>query len=119
MCEKYDLVPEQVYILGRMGDNHKALMLIIERLGDVDRVCHGVILRWDDPSKSGIDGSLTHPFSSLPFQAIEFAKEQNDEDLWEDLLKYAMDKPGKLLSFLILPPFLPLLLFLSHYSLAI
>ncbi|KAI9227140.1 MAG: vacuolar assembling protein VPS41 [Piptocephalis tieghemiana] len=63
VCEKYDLVPEQVYILGRMGDNHKALMLIIERLGDVDR-------------------------------AIEFAKEQNDEDLWEDLLKYAMDKPA-------------------------
>ncbi len=24
---------------------------------------------------------------------MEFAKEQNDEELWEDLLKYAMDKP--------------------------
>jgi hypothetical protein len=26
-------------------------------------------------------------------QAISFAKEQNDSDLWEDLLKYSMDKP--------------------------
>lgn len=37
-------------------------MLIIERLGDVER-------------------------------AIDFAKEQNDYDLWEDLLTYSMDKP--------------------------
>ncbi|KAI8596985.1 hypothetical protein EDD21DRAFT_230782 [Dissophora ornata] len=61
-CEKRDLVPEMVFLLGRMGDNKKALMLIIERLGDVER-------------------------------AINFAKEQNDDDLWEDLLKYSMDKP--------------------------
>lgn len=26
-------------------------------------------------------------------QAISFAKEQNDKDLWEDLLDYSMDKP--------------------------
>lgn len=39
VCEKKDLVPEMVFILGRMGDNKKALMLIIERLGDVQRVC--------------------------------------------------------------------------------
>ncbi len=26
-------------------------------------------------------------------QAISFAKEQNDSDLWEDLLNYSMDKP--------------------------
>ncbi|KAG0031903.1 Vacuolar protein sorting-associated protein 41 [Podila clonocystis] len=61
-CEKRDLVPEMVFLLGRMGNNKKALMLIIERLGDVER-------------------------------AINFAKEQNDNDLWEDLLKYSMDKP--------------------------
>ncbi|ORY04934.1 vacuolar protein sorting-associated protein 41 [Basidiobolus meristosporus CBS 931.73] len=62
VCEQRDLVPEMVFILGRIGNNHKALMLIIKRLGDVNR-------------------------------AIEFAKEQNDEELWEDLLKYSMDKP--------------------------
>lgn len=61
-CEQRDLVPEMVFLLGRMGNNKKALMLIIERLGDVER-------------------------------AINFAKEQNDDDLWEDLLRYSMDKP--------------------------
>ncbi|KAI8073983.1 hypothetical protein BC940DRAFT_363920 [Gongronella butleri] len=62
VCEQRDLVPEMVFILGRMGDNKKALMLIINRLGDVQR-------------------------------AIDFAKEQKDDDLWEDLLTYSMDKP--------------------------
>ncbi|KAI7847520.1 hypothetical protein BDC45DRAFT_525781 [Circinella umbellata] len=62
VCERKDFVPEMVFILGRMGDNKKALMLIIERLGDVQR-------------------------------AIDFAKEQKDDDLWEDLLTYSMDKP--------------------------
>ena len=33
-----DLVPEMVFLLGRMGNNKKALNLIIERLGDVNRV---------------------------------------------------------------------------------
>ncbi|KAI8803585.1 hypothetical protein BJ742DRAFT_828067 [Cladochytrium replicatum] len=62
ICEIRDLVPEMVYLLGKMGNNRKALYMIIERLGDVQR-------------------------------AIDFAKEQNDEDLWEDLIKYSMDKP--------------------------
>ncbi|KAI9018076.1 hypothetical protein CLU79DRAFT_761600 [Phycomyces nitens] len=62
VCEEKDLVPEMVFILGRMGNNKKALMLIIERLSDVQR-------------------------------AIDFAKEQKDDDLWEDLLTYSMDKP--------------------------
>ncbi|KAM0751555.1 vacuolar protein sorting-associated protein 41 [Meredithblackwellia eburnea MCA 4105] len=62
VCDGRDLVPEMVFLLGRMGDNKRALMLIIERLGDVQR-------------------------------AIEFAKEQNDNDLWEDLLKYSETKP--------------------------
>lgn len=38
ICEIKDLVPEMVYLLGKMGDNRKALMLIINRLGDVSRV---------------------------------------------------------------------------------
>ncbi|ORY90935.1 hypothetical protein BCR35DRAFT_275010 [Leucosporidium creatinivorum] len=62
ICDARDLVPEMVFLLGRMGDNKRALNLIIERLGDVQR-------------------------------AIEFAKEQNDNDLWEDLLKYSETKP--------------------------
>ncbi|KAH0840325.1 hypothetical protein J3R83DRAFT_1341 [Lanmaoa asiatica] len=59
ICRSRDLVPEMVFLLGRMGNNKKALTLIIERIGD----------------------------------AIEFAKEQNDDDLWEDLLKYAETRP--------------------------
>ncbi|PPR06614.1 hypothetical protein CVT24_001721 [Panaeolus cyanescens] len=63
VCQEQDLVPEMVFLLGRMGNNKKALMLIIERLGDVQR-------------------------------AIEFAKEQSDDDLWEDLLKYSETRPA-------------------------
>ncbi|EDR12623.1 vacuolar assembling protein VPS41 [Laccaria bicolor S238N-H82] len=62
-CKGRDLVPEMVFLLGRMGNNKKALTLIIERLGDVHR-------------------------------AIDFAKEQSDDDLWEDLLMYSETRPA-------------------------
>jgi len=38
ICKKKDYVPEMVFLLGRMGNNKQALNLIIERLGDVQRV---------------------------------------------------------------------------------
>lgn len=63
ICSDGDMVPEMVFLLGRMGNNKKALTLIIERLGDVNR-------------------------------AIDFAKEQHDDDLWEDLLKYSETRPA-------------------------
>jgi len=63
VCQERDLIPEMVFLLGRMGDNKKALGLIIERLGDVGR-------------------------------AIDFAKDQADDELWEDLLKYAETRPA-------------------------
>ncbi|KAL0950416.1 hypothetical protein HGRIS_010371 [Hohenbuehelia grisea] len=63
VCKERDLVPEMVFLLGRMGNNKQALTLIIERLGDVNR-------------------------------AIDFAKEQSDDDLWEDLLKYSETRPA-------------------------
>ena len=62
ICKEKDLIPEMVFLLGRMGNNREALMLIIERLGDVQL-------------------------------AIEFATEQADEDLWEDLLQYSETRP--------------------------
>jgi len=62
ICHKHDFVPEMVFLLGRMGNNKQALMLILDRLGDVQR-------------------------------AIEFAKEQADDDLWEDLLQYSEKRP--------------------------
>lgn len=63
ICQDLNFVPEMVYLLGRMGNNKKALFLIIDRIGDVHR-------------------------------AIEFAKEQNDDDLWEDLLRYSETRPA-------------------------
>lgn len=63
VCKERDLVPEMVFLLGRMGNNKQALTLIIERLGDVHR-------------------------------AIDFAKSQNDDDLWEDLLRYSETRPA-------------------------
>jgi hypothetical protein len=39
VCKERDLVTEMVFLLGRMGNNRQALTLIIERLGDVNRVC--------------------------------------------------------------------------------
>ncbi|GAO48783.1 hypothetical protein G7K_2952-t1 [Saitoella complicata NRRL Y-17804] len=62
ICERRGYITELVFILGRMGDNKRALMLIIEKLRDVER-------------------------------AIEFAKAQDDKELWDDLLNYSMDKP--------------------------
>ncbi|GAC74618.1 vacuolar assembly/sorting protein VPS41 [Moesziomyces antarcticus T-34] len=63
ICSEHDYVAEMVFLLGRVGDNKRALSLIIERLGDVER-------------------------------AIDFAKEQNDDDLWEDLLGYSESRPA-------------------------
>lgn len=69
-----------VFLLGRMGNNRQALTLIIERLGDVNRV----------------SCKFLHLFSMVLIgaQAIDFAKEQNDDDLWEDLLRYSETRPG-------------------------
>lgn len=36
-CKQFDYVPEMVFLLSRIGDNKTALMLIIERLQDVER----------------------------------------------------------------------------------
>jgi hypothetical protein len=72
-----------VFLLGRMGNNRQALTLIIERLGDVHRVSAFIMT-----SCLGIQ-FLIH------VQAIEFAKEQGDDDLWEDLLRYSETRPSQ------------------------
>jgi hypothetical protein len=63
LCSAKEMIPEMLYLLGKMGDIRKALYIIIERVGDVH-------------------------------MAIDFAKEQHDKSLWDEFLKYAMDKPG-------------------------
>jgi vacuolar protein sorting-associated protein 41 len=70
-----------VFLLGRMGNNKQALTLIIERLGDVNRVRFLVL------------GTFCRP-DFMSTKAIDFAKEQSDDDLWEDLLKYSETRPG-------------------------
>lgn len=62
VCESRGYIPELVYILGRIGQNKRALKLIIEELKDCE-------------------------------QAIDFAKQQNDKELWDDLLDYCMERP--------------------------
>ena len=62
-CQTRHLIPEMVFLLGRMGNTKKALLLIINELQDVNR-------------------------------AIEFCKEQNDQELWDDLIDHSMDQPA-------------------------
>lgn len=38
ICVKKDLLKEQVFILGRMGNAKQALSVIINRLGDIEEV---------------------------------------------------------------------------------
>ncbi|KAG7231171.1 hypothetical protein INR49_012002 [Caranx melampygus] len=52
----------QIGLYAEMGNCRRALQMIMEELGDVDK-------------------------------AIEFAKEQDDAELWEDLISYSIDKP--------------------------
>lgn len=83
-----------VFLLGRMGDNKRALNLIIERLGDVERVSLLLLARSFSSASHKrriVVGKALANF--LVPQAIEFAKEQNDNDLWEDLLRYSETKP--------------------------
>ncbi|KAL7751037.1 Vacuolar protein sorting-associated protein 41 [Sorochytrium milnesiophthora] len=62
VCERRDMVPEMVYILGRMGNNKRALDVILERMQDIR-------------------------------EAIEFAKDQNDEELWDSVINFSMKRP--------------------------
>ncbi|CAC5393534.1 VPS41 [Mytilus coruscus] len=61
-CELRNLIPEQVFLLGRMGNVKQALKLITEKLQDVNK-------------------------------AIEFCKDHNEPELWEDLIQSSLDKP--------------------------
>ncbi|GAB2274698.1 Vacuolar protein sorting-associated protein 41 [Dionaea muscipula] len=62
ICLKKDLLLEQVFILGRMGNPKEALAVIINKLGDME-------------------------------EAIDFVSLQNDDELWEELIKQCLDKP--------------------------
>lgn len=40
ICVKRNLLKEQVFILGRMGNSKQALAVIINKLGDIEEVPH-------------------------------------------------------------------------------
>ncbi|KAK2984130.1 hypothetical protein RJ640_006283 [Escallonia rubra] len=62
ICVRRDLLREQVFILGRMGNSKQALAVIINRLGDIE-------------------------------EAIEFVSTQQDDELWEELIRQCLHKP--------------------------
>lgn len=62
-CRNRKFLPEQVFLLNKMGDTKGALKVIMEQLDNVQK-------------------------------AIDFCKEQNDKDLWDDLITFSIDKPG-------------------------
>ncbi|KAJ8551940.1 hypothetical protein K7X08_028383 [Anisodus acutangulus] len=48
ICVKRDLLKEQVFILGRMGNAKQALAVIINRLGDIEEAIEFVSMQHDD-----------------------------------------------------------------------
>ncbi|CAN0916548.1 Vacuolar protein sorting-associated protein 41 homolog, partial [Linum grandiflorum] len=48
ICVKRDLLREQVFILGRMGNAKKALAVIINKLGDIEEAVEFVTMQHDD-----------------------------------------------------------------------
>lgn len=62
VCERYNLIPETVYLLSRMGNSKEALHYIIDKMSNIN-------------------------------YAIEFCLKHADNDLWEDLISYSLDKP--------------------------
>ncbi|OAY38116.1 vacuolar protein sorting-associated protein 41 homolog [Manihot esculenta] len=48
ICVKRDLLREQVFILGRMGNSKKALAIIINKLGDIEEAVEFVTMQHDD-----------------------------------------------------------------------
>ncbi|KAL3620142.1 Vacuolar protein sorting-associated protein 41 [Castilleja foliolosa] len=48
ICVKRDLLREQVFILGRMGNSKKALAVIINKLGDIEEAIEFVSMEHDD-----------------------------------------------------------------------
>lgn len=62
ICKRELFYPEMVYLLGRMGNTHEALTIIISKLNDIQ-------------------------------MAIDFCKENDDMDLWHELINQSLDRP--------------------------
>lgn len=62
ICKRELFYREMVYLLGRMGNTHEALTIIIRNLNDIQ-------------------------------MAIDFCKENDDMDLWNELINQSLDRP--------------------------
>lgn len=63
LCEGNDYIEELVYLLGKIGENKKAMTFIINE--------------FEDPNK-----------------AIKFAEHQDDEETWNTLLDFSLERPA-------------------------
>lgn len=101
ICVKKDLLKEQVFILGRMGNAKQALSVIINSLGDIEEVLEPNFMIFILFPNFGDE---TSPITKM--QAIEFVSMQQDDELWEELIKQSFHKPEMV-------KFIPF--FFSHY----
>jgi tetratricopeptide (TPR) repeat protein len=83
ICEERRLIPEQVFLLQRMGMTKKALELIVTKLG-----------------ASADDNGVALGEKVAVERAIEFCKEVNDNELWDDLIQHSLEKPDFILGLL-------------------
>lgn len=63
LCEDNDYIEELVYLLGKIGENKKAMTFIINEFED-------------------------------PIKAIKFAEHQDDEETWNTLLDFSLQRPS-------------------------
>jgi hypothetical protein len=79
-CERREYIPELVYVFTFTASPSLSMLTyrrhILSKTGQTKRALYLIIEKLSDVSF-----------------AISFAKEQDDSDLWNDLLEYSMDKP--------------------------
>lgn len=75
ICKAKEFWEEVVFVLSRMGNNKTALNLIMEKMTNVRQV--GV-------------GQGRAPSSLIPWQAVDFCVDHNDDELWEDLIQHCL-----------------------------
>ena len=80
-CQEHGLTHEQIFIYTRMGKTKKALQLIIDELIDIDEAIRYCLLWY-----------VVDWLNQFP-RSYRFCKEHDDEELWDMLVDYAVDKP--------------------------
>lgn len=87
ICQQRNFVEETVFLLSKYlemkvlvsgNESNYFSSLFTGRMGNCRRALQMIMEELEDVDK-----------------AIEFAKEQDDAELWEDLISYSIDKPRK------------------------